>query len=108
MFELFLTQVQKINNLENDNAVIHTEKRHSQLKECFVLLSDFNKNKKIIHKTNKGQCLMFKHKIINHIIIFKKFSFFQKKDNDWFRKQQRIFTNVSIKITNLKSFKNFF
>jgi len=57
--------------LENDNAAIHTEERHSQLKECFVLLLDFNKNKKIIHKPNKGLCFMFIYKIINYIIILK-------------------------------------
>ncbi|XP_060878836.1 putative uncharacterized protein DDB_G0282133 isoform X2 [Metopolophium dirhodum] len=45
-------KIQKINNLENDNAAIHTEK--SQLKECFVLLSDFDKKKKYIHKPNKA------------------------------------------------------
>ncbi|XP_029343489.1 ABC transporter H family member 2 [Acyrthosiphon pisum] len=47
-------KAQKKNNLVNDNVAIDTEKKHSQLKECFVLLSDFNKNKKIIHKPNKA------------------------------------------------------
>ncbi|KAL5241961.1 hypothetical protein ACI65C_009371 [Semiaphis heraclei] len=48
-------KVQKINSLENDNAAIHTEKRHCmQLKECFVLLSDFNEHKQN-HKPRKDK-----------------------------------------------------
>ncbi|XP_022179749.1 putative zinc finger protein 840 isoform X2 [Myzus persicae] len=42
------SKVQNINNLRHDDAAVPTDARHySQLKECFVLLSDFNKNEKI-------------------------------------------------------------
>ncbi|CAI6344054.1 unnamed protein product [Macrosiphum euphorbiae] len=48
------SKVQKINNFINDNAVAHTKKRkYSQMKECFVLLSDFNEHKKN-HKSHKA------------------------------------------------------
>ncbi|KAE9537368.1 hypothetical protein AGLY_006391 [Aphis glycines] len=38
------SKVQNLRNLKNDNAAVHTEKKHnSQSNECFVLLTDFNK-----------------------------------------------------------------
>ncbi|CAH1720540.1 unnamed protein product [Aphis gossypii] len=41
------SKVQNLRNLKNDNAAVHTEKKHnSQSNECFVLLTDFNKTSK--------------------------------------------------------------